>query len=565
MHLLSGISFSAIRPVFAICRHCRHAGRGMLAPLFIFAFVLLLFSTPGTAYSKALSTELVRGPHSLLPYLSWFVDDKGNRGIDEISSGPLQRLFTPLSREMALRGGGPIWLRLVLVKSLDGRSASLPGKSRLIMNLGKLPPGKAMIFFSEYATPVQARGYWHSEFISSFEDLVLPEPGQMPVSIYIRMEEMPDLWFDPMVDTQAGAGGSPASLPFLLPWLLVAAAIVCVLRFAAERVYWAIWSALYIVCVVSQIAMPLPGAVQAFSVKSLPALLAPGLSLIFLAQIALCMFTKPALLRLEKTVLYAYLCLGASVALMPLVPGLTWLIRLFPLWPLLLIAMLPLTLGFLAARRPGALAYFLTCFIPLLGSLFALYGVKDPTLHPTLALGSLWGLALGALPLTCACTSWWLSKKLAANKEKQEQRLVIADPASVLPRAYVAERDRKLANPGMSVLSQYQGLPPEGPAVGKRRESMPETRNIEAVTEETSALNVLYAQLLEERLPRPDLPPKGPKKRPSQEGSIFSNRGGAETRRRCVSVAEQPLHYGSGVQPAQPESLGDSGESSFGA
>mgnify|MGYP003623884821 CR=1 FL=1 len=133
--------------------------------LLLFSLVFMLAACPGAGTAKALSTELVRGSHSLLPYLSWLVDEKGDRSIDEISSGPMQRQFTPMTREMALRGGGPVWVRLVLVKSLDGRGAAVPGQSRLYMHLGKLPTGKGLVLFSECPGPGAARGVWPREVL----------------------------------------------------------------------------------------------------------------------------------------------------------------------------------------------------------------------------------------------------------------------------------------------------------------------------------------------------------------------------------------------------------------
>ncbi len=379
----------------------------------------MLGQTDG-AYGKVLTTELIREPQSLLPYCSWLVDEDGRQTIETVAAGNFQRRFIPMSAGIPLQGTGAVWLRLILVKSppTAAMGAPLGSKSRLVMNLGKLPPGETRIFFSELPGPVAGSGAWHSEEAASYEDIPLPEPGSLPVSVYIRMDEMPGLWFAPMVSAQSLRIPDARPPEFLLPGLLIAAGIVCLLRSLAEKTAWAFWAALFVGCLLLQSVLPLPGVMQLASYENLPALLAPGLALILLPHVGRCMFAQPELSSLEKSLLFFLSFLGIILALAPLIPGMRWVIRLFPLWPLLLGPLLPLSLGFLAAKRPGALSYSALCVLALLGSCFALYGIKDPGLHPLLSQGGLWGLAVGGVILSLARTS----KKAKQEEEKKQER-----------------------------------------------------------------------------------------------------------------------------------------------
>ena len=120
---------------------------------------------------------------------------------------------------------------------------------------------------------------------------------------------------------------------------------------------------------------------------------------------------------------------------------------------------------------------------------------------------------------------------MADRKEKSE-KLDIAGPREVVPRANVAERDRRLVNPGLSVLSQYQGLPPDGPPDSGRRDVNLEPTRPHPANEQTSALNIMYAQMLEERSLSPLSPARSGTK-PASGGTFAHRRGqGAEDLKR---------------------------------
>ncbi|MDL2315959.1 response regulator [Desulfovibrio sp. OttesenSCG-928-A18] len=365
----------------------------------------LLFALTATAHGKFLSADRITAPEPLLPYCSWLADPAGKLSIDSITSAEWQGRFAALQGGIPLKSSGPVWLRLVLFKNQAGPGSSVPlaEKTRLVINLGELPPGKTRIFLSESTGQVQVQGVWHSEFVSSGENIPLPEPGMLPVSVYIRMDEMPGLWFSPLVGPEDSL--SPPVIPpdLLLPGLLIAAAAACLLRAVGSRAQWAFWGAMYLLCILFQVILRIPGQSQGFGLNDLPALLAPGMALILLPHIGRCMFRTDRLSPIQDAALYLCSLLGVALALVPLIPGFDWMIRLFPLWTLLIIPVLPLSLGALASKKPGSLAFFGACAMPVLGGAVALYALLSGTqLHPLVFQSGIWGAAVGGLGLFLA-------------------------------------------------------------------------------------------------------------------------------------------------------------------
>lgn len=365
----------------------------------------LLLALAVNAQGKLLSADAVRAKEPLLPYCTWLPDPTGALGIEDVASGGMPGRFIPMPDGIPVKASGPVWVRLLLIRNQTQGSAvsSAAEKPRLVLQLGDLPPGRTRIYLSESPGLVRAEGLWHSEFIAPREDVLLPEPGLTPVSVYIRMDEMPGPWFAPMVSPQNAV--SPDILPYdlILRGLIVAAMAVCLLRGFAGRAPWALWSAGYLGTLLLQAMLPLPETGRGFAVSDLPALLAPGLSLMLLPHVGRCLFRPDKEDNGHDGILYACSALGALVCLAPLLPSLGWLTRLFPLWALFFIPLLPLGLNAQASGKPGALAFFGAAAMPILGACVALAALAlDPYLHSLAWQGALWGAAVGGLGLSMA-------------------------------------------------------------------------------------------------------------------------------------------------------------------
>ena len=178
-----------------------------------------------SAHGKLLTADQIRDVEPLLPYFTWLMDSEGKQSIATVSTGSMQERFAPLVNGIPLKSNGAVWLRLVIIKSPPSPAGgpARADRPRLVMRLGELPPGGAQMFISESPGPVSAQGVWHSETVTSYSDVLLPEPGLLPMSIYLRLDSMPGLWFAPTISPQGTL--RPALLPseLLLPGLLIVA------------------------------------------------------------------------------------------------------------------------------------------------------------------------------------------------------------------------------------------------------------------------------------------------------------------------------------------------------
>ncbi|MDL2268077.1 hypothetical protein LJC46_08875, partial [Desulfovibrio sp. OttesenSCG-928-G15] len=424
---------------------------------FLSCVLLLLLAIP--AHAKLLSADQVREPQSLLPYCTWLPDPEMRHSIASVTSGASPERFAPLRGGLSLRGSGPVWVRLVLVKSA---TTEMP----LVINLGDLPPGKTTVYFAQSSgqlgeTPGEN---WRSVDVSSHENIPLPEPGLLPESVYIHMEEMPGLWFTPMVSAQNAAPSGMRFSAIILPVVLVLALGLCLLKGIKEQVQWALWAALYLLFALVSAVFTVPGAHYAFGFLSLPVLLAPGLALILLPHVGRCMFRTPGESLVQDTILYFCSFLGMVVALAPLFPGMGWLTRLFPLWPIVLLPLLPLCLGAIVMKRPGAFAYTGACLFPVLGAVASLAVMRSPSPHPFAAEGGLWGVALGGLGLVLARVPKYIPAVHEVDDEFMEPELAglsLAESAVGSARAKAADSGLELdETEAFRKHSQYEDLPP---------------------------------------------------------------------------------------------------------
>ncbi|MDR0826377.1 MAG: hypothetical protein LBN33_00660 [Desulfovibrio sp.] len=376
---------------------------GLILGLILSLGLICAFGAPSVR-AKDLAVDRVSAPQSLLPFFAWTTDPKGKQGIQFVSSTVCQDRFVPFEGMMPLKGGGPLWIRLTLVRGQQPGLSALPApaRSRLVMRLGQLPPGGAEVFFPEAAASLSSTETWRGAHINSLEEMRLPEPGLLPLNVYIRLQEMPGLWFAPLVSSLDAVDTDLLPSELLLPGIIIAALLVCFLRAIADRAQWALWAAFFLGCVLVQSRLSLPPQGQIPSPVDLPPLLAPGLSLFLLPHVGRSMLTAGENLSWRKNIFFLCSVLGVALVLAPLLPGLPWAPRLFPVWPLLLIPLLPVCFSALTAKESGALAFCGAVIMPVLGAVLALCALQYPNIHPLAAQGALWGLAVGGLGLTLA-------------------------------------------------------------------------------------------------------------------------------------------------------------------
>lgn len=381
-----------------------------------------------SAHGKLLTADQVREVEPLLPYFTWLIDPSGNQTINAVAAGTLQERFAPLPNGIPLNTRGAVWLRLTIIKSPPTPTGGLArvDRSRLVMRLGELPPGGAQLFTAESSGPA-SEGSWRGETVTSHSDVLLPEPGLLPMTIFLRMDSMPGLWFAPTVSPQGSVHPDLLPSKLLLPGLLIVACAACLLRAIANRAQWALWAALFLMCVLAQTILPLPAPYLNITVRDLPVMLAPGMALVLLPHVGRCMLRTNMLSTLQDALLYLCSILGVVVCLAPLTPGMSWLARIFPLWPLLLFPLLPVCVSALANKRPGALAFSGACGMSILGAVLSFYAINMPNPHYLATQGSFWGLAIGGLGLALA--------RIPKEVRKESPRISDSNAAPHIPDA----------------------------------------------------------------------------------------------------------------------------------
>lgn len=362
--------------------------------------LICLLCLAASASAKPLAVDRVTGSEPLPPYFSVLPDPQGKLTYEAVATPGSGERFVPLQKGFPLRGTGPIWLRLSLTRAVAPGS---PGynPAHLAVNLGELPPGTTKIYLPAESELPGATGAVAGETVMSHEKIFLPDPGLTPINIYIRMDETPGLWFTPIVGPAPLNSDTffPIELVFL--GLIPAAAILCLVRAGKDRTVWPLWVALFLGCVLLQDLLPLPGPGSPFKMTDLPALLAPGVSLMILTHVG------RLLLRTRRNSPGADLFLlcgmvpGIALCLMPLAPGWSWLVRLFPLWPLPMLFFLPIGIAAMARKQNGGLGWTGACFFAAAGAACTLATLFVPL--PDLAASAwLWGLALAGVCLTLA-------------------------------------------------------------------------------------------------------------------------------------------------------------------
>ena len=527
----------------------------------LFSCIFLLVLTTAAHAAQPLIADRISAPEPLLPYSTWLPDPEGKQTIDSIISGSVQQRFAPLpGGRFPLKAEGPVWLRLMITP--PGGPAA--GASRLSLNLGALPPGQTYLFMSRPPGQLGGENGWHAERVFPHEILDMPDPGLLPVTVYIRMDETPGLWFAPSISARSAVQPDVLPSALLLPGLFIAAATACLLRAIAERVLWPLWAALFLLCALAQSLLPLPALAGGFRLEHLPALLAPGMSLILLPHIGRCIFRPSGLPPARDAVLYLCSFIGVAVALGPLLPGLAWLTRLFPLWPLLAVPLLPLCVAALAARQPGALAFSGACAMPLLGAGVALYALYSaPFMHPLAAQGSLWGLAVGGLGLALARVP--AEKKTAAQAGTSDKAETPAPIGLALAESAVDAAKAQAAGNGLELgetsaftrRSQYDDLPPL--EVTRLEEEQPTQEDMPPMQPEDEAPLLLSADMKHEQSAPDDTGASLDSEPPLQEATLDSEDAAKQAPTVVMGVQEDAVS----ATREQVISLVDDGLSAF--
>ncbi len=367
----------------------------------------IAFSAPvSESPASPVAVEQIKGPTPLAENAQFLLDPVKTVTIADVGSIGQQNEFLPLAEGLPLRSSGALWLRFSLIKNILSvpvapSTAAQPGDAEasagntVLLALGKTAP-KASIWL-----PRKVEGQvlgWGGYVADKDNNFSLSAPSSLPMTVYLRLDSAPDLWFNPVLLPDSAQRVEFLPVTLMLKLILLAALAACLLRAVLEKAQWRLWAGLFILTAFLQALNPYFGRETAVTLGNFFFFLLPGLNFMLLSHLGRHMLQAPAEMPRTDKYLLALLIPGAVAALLPLVPGLIWVTRLAPLAPFLFLLMLPVALHGLLKGRPGSFGFFCATFLPLLGAAASALELVLATavLGPS---GGLWGFALAGLVL----------------------------------------------------------------------------------------------------------------------------------------------------------------------
>ncbi|MDR2503056.1 MAG: hypothetical protein LBD82_01510, partial [Deltaproteobacteria bacterium] len=401
--------------------------KNLRAAFFLAAFMLHPAWVLCAAAALPVAADRVSEPFSLRHSAHFVVDAGGGLDITEVSSPLRQRSFRSLEGGLPLEGEGALWLRFSLIRDIPGGEERMPARpaGALLLDLGRDAP-PARLYLAESLDAGGEARQWRDFIPGAGGIFRLPEPELLPLTVYVRLESLPGLWFDPRLRREGAQAPFPqwAEGELLLLSALGLALLALFIRGAAGREEWRLWGAAVLACALAQAMYSDNGAgVSLIHPALIPRLLAPGLALILMPHLGRYFLRPPAEeepeppawgeaprpLKAMDKLLIALSLPGVFTALLPLLPGLGWSARLLPLAPLILVLPLAVTLPALRGAGPRGAAYLLLLALPLAASMLALRLAYEPDLLPWRELGpqlnTLGYLAAGLLMLALPSTT----------------------------------------------------------------------------------------------------------------------------------------------------------------
>ncbi len=444
---------------------------------FLAAIILFTPAVPAVA-QKLVPTSQIESSMPMLPYMEWLLDPSGRLTVEEVST----RIdsFSPMEKDVPLKQTGAYWLRFTM--------AARPAESRpasLLLDMGENNPAK-MTMYAPRRGVLSDLPEWQAIAPSQRSIFLAPDAQTTPLTIYIRMDNVPNMWFYPMMRTPQDAATALERMAY--PAALVAMAVVmllCLLRGFTENGQWRIWTGLYVAVALFYAIWSSPSTPHGrVSLRDFAAVVAPGIALMLLPHVARhLMDTK----RRSKVLDAQYILLslpGAALAILPVVPGYAWVCRFLDLWPLGAALLLPTTLAAWISGQPGAVRFLLGCLITAGGAAFALVDIEGllkagmPGVNAAMstidiipafiqANAPLWGLALGALLITGTAAPREYARQAAKPAPADE-----AEQNRAMPEINVPSADK----------SSGMGLPvpalDDVVAVDGADESLPDAGNV---------------------------------------------------------------------------------------
>lgn len=345
------------------------------ALLVIFALVFMGSAPGGAAPGGSSDLEGIQGRLYLNNTAYYLIDESGSMTIDTVSLPGQQAGFRPLSEGLPIKSSGVMWLRFSIK---DSQLLPEAQKVSLLFNLNSSNLGiEASVI--DPINPKQPDGVtprWRiiGQDISDSPTIKLPEPGAEDMTVFVLIKGVPGLWFEPYLE-RSTIGGTTE-----IPWMVVMQAallllmLICILRGVKENEEWRFWSAL-VVGLTLVLAIFDNFGVEANDLRlvDMPNMLAPGLLVLLIPHLGRHLMDTKRNKGLDVLMLLLSIP-GVFASLLPMVPSMSWTVRLLPFASFLLIPLIIPTLYVISKKQRGGRIFLPIFLFPILGSSVALYG-----------------------------------------------------------------------------------------------------------------------------------------------------------------------------------------------
>ena len=309
--------------------------------------------------------------------LSMLPDPEGS--LDQAAAVESLNRFVPYAVEILAKNAGPTWLHLDLADVKDDAPHTL------WLDLGTQIPSGVSVWLS-------ADGWkWDSVEASSpglYDLLSAGRRGQ----VLMRLDGLPGLWFRPALSAPSTVMTSPERLGWLLSLAALAVlGALSLLLSVTERSEGRFWTGVLALASLTQILWGVPSMPSGgMGTGAFPGVFAAGVALFMLPHAGRVVMHTRETSPFVDTLFLLFALPGACAAIVPLLPGMAWTVRLLPLWPLAAFLCLIPSVVLLFRGVRGSASFTLACIFMGGGAAVSLWGL----LHGL--EGSWWGLAVQA-------------------------------------------------------------------------------------------------------------------------------------------------------------------------
>lgn len=353
-----------------------------------------LLSPPPVSIQKSMVPPALSASSApLLPRLQYFIDQTGTMDVEEVATPANASAFQPLNMKTLPRAVGIMWLRFTLAPLPQGAKAGT-----MLLDMGaSVPDGP--VLYEPHVNPLTDSVEWREIVPTQRDVLLLPEATSEPLTCYIRLDGVPGLWFEPMLRTPQDAANNWGSLAGTAAILAMGVVmLLCLLRGLSEKGQWRVWTALYVAAALAQAIMGMPGYGSGhITMLEAAAVISPGVALMLLPHVGRHLLRTKQRSRLLDAQFVLLSLPGAALALLPLMPGFSWIIRYLALWPICTLIFVPSAIGGAVMGLGGARRFLLGCLLPPAFVVAGVLGVDSGYAANLMASAPLWGTALSAL------------------------------------------------------------------------------------------------------------------------------------------------------------------------